>query len=632
MTKTYAPLGHLDVQTRGSVMIVRLDGGPLGLMGLDMSKELAALVDKVESDAAVNAVVLTGTHPGRFIGHADVRWLQEGGRSIPSVGRGAASAIARTAKTVRGMPPLAAVASLTPLEGGMQLDQLHDTFLRMNRCGTIFIAALNGSALGLGSELAQACDVRLMADGDFFIGQPEVLLGIHPGGGGTQRLTRLVGAHRALMMMLEGRPVSPRKALDIGLVDEVVPPDELVDRAIALAQYLGSRPRDAIAAIKRAVYLGGSMTLEEGLHLERTEFITISPTETAQSLMVGYLQRTARDGDLPLYDAAIYDEALESGRFPLQDGGSPKINHLPSSPYQFIRQDVRFDSGESYCSAWLYLPVGVTRPPVVVLGHGLGATREMRLDAFSERFAAAGIATLAFTYRYFGDSGGQPRQLMSVKRQLADWEAALDFVKACPDVDGSRIAVWGSSFGGGHAIEVASRHPELLAAVSQCPFTDGMASAAALGVKGTMQVTPVILRDFAARLLGRPPVMVPIAAAPGSPALMNAPDALPGYLALMPKGLQFVNHVAARVLPEIVAYRPGRSAAKVKFPILFCVSSTDSVTPPAQTIALARRAPHGEIKQYAAGHFDFYMGDDFEQLVSDQTQFLTKHLQISPAT
>lgn len=292
----------------------------------------------------------------------------------------------------------------------------------------------------------------------------------------------------------------------------------------------------------------------------------------------------------------------------------------------FTRQDVRFESGETYCSAWLYLPDGVARPPLVVMGHGLGAVREMRLDAFSERFAAAGIATLAFTYRYFGDSGGAPRQLMSVRRQLADWDAALDFVKHRPDVDGSRLAVWGSSFGGGHAITVASRHPELRAAVSQCPFTDGLASTVALGLKGSLAVTPLVVRDFVAKLLGRPPVMVPIAAPPGQLALMNAHDALPGYQALMPKGTQFVNHVAARVIPEIGTYRPGRLAAKVTCPILFCVSNTDTVTPPEPTVAFARRAPQGEIKRYDAGHFAFYMGAAFEQLVSDQTRFLTQHL------
>lgn len=306
------------------------------------------------------------------------------------------------------------------------------------------------------------------------------------------------------------------------------------------------------------------------------------------------------------------------------------MNQMSQPLHQFTRRDVRFDSGESYCSAWLYLPEGVEKPPVVVLGHGLGAVREMRLDAFSERFASAGIATLAFTYRYFGDSGGLPRQLMSVKRQLVDWDAALDFVKGCVDVDGSRVAVWGSSFGGGHAITVASRHPELRAAISQCPFTDGLASAAALGVGASMKMLPVIARDFAAKLAGRPPVMVPIAAAPGKPALMNAHDALEGYLALIPDGLKFVNHVAARVIPEIATYRPGRSAAKVRFPILFCVSTTDTVTPPEQTLALARRAPHGVIKLYEAGHFAFYLGDAFEQLVADQIEFLTQHLLAAP--
>lgn len=294
--------------------------------------------------------------------------------------------------------------------------------------------------------------------------------------------------------------------------------------------------------------------------------------------------------------------------------------------HQVTRQDLRFDAGESYCSAWLFRPVGVERPPVVVLGHGIGAIREMRLDAFAERFAAAGIAALAFTYRYLGDSGGQPRQLMSVSRQLQDWDAALDYVKTRDDLDGSRLAVWGSSFGGGHAITVASRHPELRAAVAQCPFTDGLASATALGFKGTLKVIPVVARDLLAKLFGGPPVMVPIAAPPGQPALMSAEDALPGYLALMPEGTTFTNHLAARVIPEILVYRPGLAARRIGCPILFCVSDSDTVTPPGRTLALARRAPRGEIQRYDAGHFDFYRGQAFERLAADQTRFLLRFL------
>ena len=292
----------------------------------------------------------------------------------------------------------------------------------------------------------------------------------------------------------------------------------------------------------------------------------------------------------------------------------------------YTRHDVSFDSGEDTCAAWLYLPTGVTSPPVVILGHGLGATREMRLDAFAERFAQAGIAALAFTYRHFGDSSGQPRQLLSIRRQLADWDAAIAWVKAQRDIDGTRIAVWGSSFGGGHSITVASRHPELRAAVSQCPFTDGLTSALALGPSESLKVLPSVARDLAAMVLRRPPAMIPLAGRPGSLALMNAPDALPGYEALLPTDTTFRNEVAARVAPTIMAYRPGRAAKKIKFPILFCVSNTDSVTPPAQTIRYASTAPLGEIKRYEAGHFDFYLGEPFEELVRDQVDFLTRQL------
>jgi uncharacterized protein len=295
------------------------------------------------------------------------------------------------------------------------------------------------------------------------------------------------------------------------------------------------------------------------------------------------------------------------------------------------RHDVSFKSGEDTCAAWLYMPTGVTSPSVVILGHGLGGTREMRLDAFAERFAQAGIAALAFTYRHFGDSGGQPRQLLSIKRQLADWDAAIDWVKNRRDVDGTRIAVWGSSFGGGHSITVASRHPELKAAVAQCPFTDGLASALALGPVESVKVLPLVARDVASMVFRRPPAMIPLAGPPGSLALMNAPDALPGYQALLTPDTTFRNEVAARVAPTIATYRPGRAAKKIKFPILFCVSNTDSVTPPAQTLRYARTAPRGEIKRYDAGHFDFYLGEPFEELVRDQVEFLTRQLQLAGA-
>jgi dienelactone hydrolase len=294
--------------------------------------------------------------------------------------------------------------------------------------------------------------------------------------------------------------------------------------------------------------------------------------------------------------------------------------------HAMTRHDVRFTSGEAACAAWLYMPNGVTAPPVVVLGHGLGATREMRLDAFAQRFAEAGIAALAFTYRYFGDSDGKPRQLLSIGRQLDDWDAALAYVRGRFDLDSRRVAVWGSSFGGGHAITVASRHPELCAAIAQCPFTDGLSSARALGAIGTLKLLPKVTLDIVAGALGRPPVTIPLAAAPGSLALMNASDALPGYLALVPPEGRFINEASARVVATIPFYRPGRAAKRVKVPILFCITNHDTVTPAEQTLAYAKTASRGEIKLYDAGHFDIYIGDSFNEVVADQVEFLTRHL------
>jgi enoyl-CoA hydratase/carnithine racemase len=312
---THEAKGHLEVEDRGAVLIVRVDGGPQGLFGLEIADQLEALVDRVDRDPSVHAIVFTGAHPERFVSHADVRWLQEGGAASPSLGRRGASAVARVARSTDRARVLEPVVRRTSLWGAVQLDRLHTTFLRMNGSGVIFIAALNGSALGLGAELAWACDLRVMADGDFFIGHPEVLLGFNPGGGGTQRLTRLIGTHQSLVAILEGKPFTPAEALANGAVDELAPPEEVVGRATELAKHFGSRPKGAVAAVKRSVYFGGSMSLSEGLHVERTEFLTTVQSKDAQDLMIDYLAAIESTSELPLYNPDAYSRAIQSGSF-----------------------------------------------------------------------------------------------------------------------------------------------------------------------------------------------------------------------------------------------------------------------------------------------------------------------------
>jgi enoyl-CoA hydratase len=313
-------VGEVRIEQRDRVLLATLDNPPHALMDAGTVDGLATLIQRAESDDSVGAVVLTGGHPDRFVAHYDVEELLQAARGGATVGRRAASASLRAVGALRRVPAVEEAMAGTPLGGLVALERFHEILLRMNRCGAVFVAALNGSAMGGGSELALACDVRIMAEGDHCIAQPEILLAFPPGGGGTQRLARLLGSARALRIVLDGGPASPRQALEIGLVEELVPAAELVDRAVALAARLGTRTKNVVAACKRAVYEGGSLPLPQGLHVERAEFVSTFGAPEADTEMVAYLEALERSGELPLYDPAARADALERGRFSSSEG------------------------------------------------------------------------------------------------------------------------------------------------------------------------------------------------------------------------------------------------------------------------------------------------------------------------
>src|SRR5947208_16584395 len=137
----------IEVEQRGRVLVARLHGGPRGEFGPEIAADLEALVTRAETDQSVGAVVITGAHPERFVAHANLRWLQEGGAASPSVGPRGASAVVHTASAGRRVPGIRQLLDRTPLSGAMELVGVHETFLRMNRCRAVFIAALNGSTV-----------------------------------------------------------------------------------------------------------------------------------------------------------------------------------------------------------------------------------------------------------------------------------------------------------------------------------------------------------------------------------------------------------------------------------------------------------------------------------------------------
>jgi alpha-beta hydrolase superfamily lysophospholipase len=282
------------------------------------------------------------------------------------------------------------------------------------------------------------------------------------------------------------------------------------------------------------------------------------------------------------------------------------------------RHDLTFSAEKDTCAAWLYAATaGLPVVPAVVMAHGLSGTRRDRLGAFAERFAAAGFSALVFDHRGFGDSGGEP-DLFEPARQLADWRAAIAFARSLPEVDGARIATFGSSMGGGNALAAAAGDPEVAAAISQVPFLDIVTQA----YRSSPRVTA---RTLAAAVQGR---YLPAVGRPDEPALINAPGGEEGWRRVVSIGedSRWRNRVSSRWLLGR-PYRPGRHAAKLHCPWLVCVGEADRVAKPGPAIAAARRAPKGELRTYpGVDHFDIYDGPVHEALVADQLDFLKRHL------
>jgi enoyl-CoA hydratase/carnithine racemase len=167
----------------------------------------------------------------------------------------------------------------------------HEILLKMERTPKLFVAAIAGHALGGGLEIALACDFRFAAEGEYRLGVPEVSLGLLPGNGGTQRLTRLLGRSRALDMLLGGQPVSPTRAAEIGLVDRLFPPDKLLEETIAYVARLGQGPTLAVGSIKVAAKIGADLPLEGALALEREAVWRLFMSEDAAEGMAAFAEK-----------------------------------------------------------------------------------------------------------------------------------------------------------------------------------------------------------------------------------------------------------------------------------------------------------------------------------------------------
>jgi pimeloyl-ACP methyl ester carboxylesterase len=262
--------------------------------------------------------------------------------------------------------------------------------------------------------------------------------------------------------------------------------------------------------------------------------------------------------------------------------------------------------------------------PCVVMGHGMGGTRAAGLEPFARRFAEAGLHVLCFDYRYFGTSDGEPRQWLSVRKQLEDWAAAIAYARTLAGVDAKRIATWGSSFSGAHSVAAAVADGKIAAVSSQGAMMDGVAALFNLikqcGIGHALKLSAYGIADLARATLGMSRVTLPVVGHPGETAALTTPDSKPGYLKLTPPDWR--NEITSSWALTLATYRPNTMTPKLPCPALFCIATDDVVVPPSAMEDGARRAPDKvTVKRYAAGHFDIYVQPVFEQVSKDQTEF-----------
>jgi len=236
---------------------ITLNRPPANSYDIHFMRDLDAAIEAANGDAGVKVVILKSASEKFFSAGADVKAFM-------------ANTTAANMEMIRFA---------------------HQALDKMAASAKVFIAAINGHALGGGLEMALACDLRFAAEGSYRIGLPEVTLGLLPGNGGTQRLPRLIGANKALEMMITGEAVAPADALRLGIVNRLYPADKLMEETEAYARKLASGATVAVGRIKQAVYRGIALPLSEGLALERGLIEPLFDTEDAKEGFAAFAEK-----------------------------------------------------------------------------------------------------------------------------------------------------------------------------------------------------------------------------------------------------------------------------------------------------------------------------------------------------
>ncbi len=291
-------------------------------------------------------------------------------------------------------------------------------------------------------------------------------------------------------------------------------------------------------------------------------------------------------------------------------------------------QELSFTSHGTLCSAWHFRASGEHSRPLVVMAHGFGGTKDSGLEPFAERFAAAGIDVFAFDYRGFGASEGQPRQTISLERQLADFHSAIAAAADLPDVDRGRIGLWGASMSGGHVLQVAGDRDDIAAVIALTPLTSGLAAGrAAIGERDVLTAlrwTATGVRSKLSVARGGAATLMPIVGRPGEPGALTLSGAYESYLGMA--GPTWRNQIDSSVGMELGRMNVKAAVRRISCPVLVQIGDFDRFVP-AGTVAKTAELARAQVHRYACDHFDVWPGNEwFGKTVDDQVAFLRRVL------
>ena len=250
---------HLRIEDNGNYVICYLSNPPTHTLTSSGVNEIHTFLDQIEKRDDLRVLAFTGDGESVFIKHYEVGEL--------------ANTAERNLETKKDK------------QDPKELHAFHTMLLRLRDLDAIVVAGINGNTAGGGCEFSLGCDLRIMADGNFLIGLPETSVGILPGGGGTQRLSRLIGSSRALDLILHAQLVSPKEAFDLGIINKLVSEASFNQELISYCEDLSNRAPIALQQVKKIIHQGLEMTLEESLLVEQKAFdVTMNSKDAARAM------------------------------------------------------------------------------------------------------------------------------------------------------------------------------------------------------------------------------------------------------------------------------------------------------------------------------------------------------------